>query len=250
METEKSIGAAIGSTSLAELSYRPEVLTLTEDGKKAIAAMNGQKLRDMADRDCFLEVQKMMKHIASQVGCGIPSGEQDFRKAALRMMQHLTGYYGDLTSAEVKTAFDLFSAGRLDQYFQQGLGGNREKPKHYGQLSPSYVSEVLNAYQVVRGRAMYVQEMTRPVAYVSRITPDERMRNDAQCRQWMCEAYDEWLVKGEVEYPTMATARVYRDILVNDGWASKDTRPDDAAVTEGFIKIQASGRDVREAVIF
>lgn len=250
MEATKSIGEAIGSTSLAELSYRPDVLTLTDDGKKAIAAMNGQRIRDMADRDCFLEVQKIMKHIASQVGCGIPSGEQDLRKAALRMMQHLTGYYGELTSAEIKTAFDLFSAGRLDQYFQQGLGGSREKPKHYGQLSPSYVSEVLNAYQVVRSRAMYVQEMTRPVAYVSQITPEERMRNDAQCRQWLCEAYDEWQEKRDVKYPTMATAKVYRDILVNDGWASADTRPDEKAVVEGFVKIQASRRDIREVVLF
>ena len=71
--------------------YRPRSLVMSEDGRKAVAAMRGAKLRDMQERELFLDCGRLLKHISVQVGCPIPSDEQDFRKASLRIMQHLKG---------------------------------------------------------------------------------------------------------------------------------------------------------------
>lgn len=242
MATPKSIGTLIQDAQ--GLTVYAEDLTLTDENRRALQAMrSGERIGKMAESKRFAEFSAALRQMASLVGCPLPTGEQDFRKAVARAAKFAVTFYPGMTISEMLLAFELFAAGRLNGQFQKGLYGGRELPNHFGQMSPKYIGEVLNAYTAVRDRATYVANRLRPGAPTP-ISEEEKRANDLRLRLELADQYESFLRSGRIEFATFATAIVWKQILEKrDAFVPAATAK--KGVIESFKALRSRGADIR-----
>lgn len=110
--------------------------------KLIVANSTKKEIRAYTDQDLIDEVKELVKMISLDVG--IQSVASAYTPA--RFMQVLQRHYNDLTTEDVKLAFELNVTGELDEYLPLDKNGRPDR-NHYQSFNVQYYTKVLNAYK-------------------------------------------------------------------------------------------------------
>lgn len=121
-------------------NLRPVELMIMEAGmNKAIATMTGHELAE----DIKLKVHYLAKDV------GIKGKVEDY--SVIRFIDILNKYYSNLSTSEVKLAFELALLGELDEFLPTDKNGQPDR-NHYQEFSLEYQTKILNAYKVKQSK--------------------------------------------------------------------------------------------------
>lgn len=134
-----------------ELLNVPEVMSaLSSVEKQIFAATTKTQIKDIPDKELVLDMGRLFRFIAIDVGYNIPSNIDDWRYIQTRLLDVIKLYYGEFSLSDIKLAFEMAAVGELDEYLPKDSAGNPDK-KHYQQFNVNYFSKILNAYKGKRG---------------------------------------------------------------------------------------------------
>lgn len=165
-----------------QLAQVPEVMAalstieqfiFTASTRTTIAEMPIDKLVERA--------RTLFRQVAMDVGYNIPNNAADWQYIQTRLLDILRRYYGTLTLADIKLAFELASTGELDAHLPRDGQGNPDK-KHYQQFNAEYFAKILNAYKRKREEVSAKAQKALPPAPARPIDP-ERARAEFNERE-------------------------------------------------------------------
>lgn len=125
----------------------PEVAkALNPVEKYVFEASTKTPIAEIDDAKLVENLSLLFKRIAMDVGYIIPQNENDWNYIQSRLLDILKRYHSDMTLADIKIAFELATAGELDEFLPKDKHGNPDK-NHYQQFNADYLSKILNAYK-------------------------------------------------------------------------------------------------------
>ena len=134
-----------------QMVQMPEIAkSLNPVEKYVFAASTKTQIADMSDEQLVAKTQQLFKFIAMDIGYIIPTDKTDWAYIQTRLLDILKRYFGQLTLADVKLAFELATTGELDAYLPKDSHGNPDR-KHYQQFNADFLSKILNAYKLKQG---------------------------------------------------------------------------------------------------
>lgn len=122
---------------------------LTDTERNVWDASTKELISDAEDAPLAQQCANMFRYIAIDTGYNIPSNVTEWQYTCIRLMEILKKYYGYLSLAEVKLAFELTMVGELDKYLPKDGNGNASR-SHYQNFNIEYLSKVLTAYGKMR----------------------------------------------------------------------------------------------------
>lgn len=124
----------------------PEICNCLSNVDKYVFVASTKTQIQEIDKQTLLETSsQMFRYIAIDVGYNIPNDENEWAYIKTRLVDILQRYFGTLTLSDIKLAFELTTAGELDDYLPRDSHGNVDK-KHYQQFNSDYISKILRAY--------------------------------------------------------------------------------------------------------
>lgn len=134
-----------------ELLGVPAVMSVLEPVEKAVfLASTSRPIADYEIAEVGIELRKMLKWIAKDVGIRATDDEQYM---IVRTAEILKRYYGNLSFKDFKMAFEMVVTGELDDYLPKDRSGQADRG-HFQQFNAEYVCKVLNAYKARRERIL------------------------------------------------------------------------------------------------
>lgn len=125
----------------------PEVAQALNDVEKLIFVSSTKtQISEIEDPVLIKKTSIMFSYIALDVGLNKPSEREEWAYICTRWLDILKRYYSGLTLSEVKLAFELASAGELNEYLPKNRDGDPDK-SHYQNFSVEYLAKILNAYR-------------------------------------------------------------------------------------------------------
>lgn len=158
--------------------------------------------------------------------------------SATRFYAMLVRYYGSLTLAEVKLAFELSMTGDLDPFLPKNSQGEADRG-HYQQFSVEYFTKILNAYRRKQNSVVHVATQALPESK-REFSPEYREHLDRSIRSDVYRAFLAYKYSGRDPEITTVTELLIYDKLAEVGLV------DEVTVTENDRKQALSGlmRDV------
>jgi hypothetical protein len=130
-----------------KMAQLPEVAkALGEIDRFVFIASTKTLIADIDDLELVNKTKKMFRFIAMDVGCKIPTDNEDWTYICTRLFTILKRYYSQMTLADVKLAFELSVTGELDEFLPRMANGQADK-NHYQQFNAEYFGKILNAYK-------------------------------------------------------------------------------------------------------
>jgi hypothetical protein len=125
--------------ALIEISQLPEINSKLSAIDRDIVRPN-EAIKDMSNINVARTLNVLVDNIAKDVG--IKEVEEHYRK---RFITLIVKYYGDMTIADIKLAFELSIVGELDDFLPRQNG--QVDKGHYSRFSPEYTMKILSAYK-------------------------------------------------------------------------------------------------------
>lgn len=193
-----------------QLAQVPEVMAaLTTVEQFIFTASTRTTIAEMPTDKLVERARTLFRQVAMDVGYNIPSNTADWQYIQTRLLDILRRYYGTLTLADIKLAFELASTGELDAHLPRDGQGNPDK-KHYQQFNAEYFAKILNAYKRKREEVSAKAQKALPPAPARPIDP-ERARAEFNERE--LRHYDLFL---KYKYRGRITFEGFDEILLLD----------------------------------
>lgn len=112
-----------------------------------VRAAEGKAIDEIPAPELVEKTGALLKGIARDIG--LRSYDQ---YDAVRFMDILQRYYGQMTLQDIKLAIELAMVGELDAFLPRERG--QVNLEHYQQFNLSYVSKILRAYRLYKGQTM------------------------------------------------------------------------------------------------
>lgn len=143
--------------------YAEDSRTLSVMGKgdrAILAAATGTPLADYDTTALVQTLLQMFNFIALDVGYRKPE-EVEWQYLVTRIAEILRRYHADLTTTDIKTAFELLLVGELDPYLPKNGNGEPDRA-HYQSFNADYVIKVVTAYKKRQGATINkARELTK-----------------------------------------------------------------------------------------
>lgn len=176
-----SITIAVHNRNTKGIDLRRQMINMPEVAKALgeierfiFSASTKTLIADIDDFTLATKTKKMFKFISMDVGCKIPTDQEDWQYICTRLFTILKRYYNQLTLADIKMAFELAVSGELDDYLPKLSNGQADK-NHYQQFNAEYFGKILNAYKSKRS-AVIVKAQNALPAPQKNTTPEEIAR--------------------------------------------------------------------------
>lgn len=165
-----------------QLAQVPEVMAaLTTVEQFIFTASTRTTIAEMPTDKLVERARTLFRQVAMDVGYNIPINAADWQYIQTRLLDILRRYYGTLTLADIKLAFELASTGELDAHLPRDGQGNPDK-KHYQQFNAEYFAKILNAYKRKREEVSAKAQKALPPAPARPLDP-ERARAEFNERE-------------------------------------------------------------------
>ncbi len=123
---------------------------MTTTDRVILAAATGTPLADYDSAQLVETLMQMFNFVALDVGYRKPSDETEWQYAVIRIAEILRRYHSDITTTDIKTAFELLIVGELDAYLPRNSNGEPDR-NHYQAFNAEYVTKILTAYKKRQG---------------------------------------------------------------------------------------------------
>lgn len=128
----EQIGQIINNNQIVGQGQALPVSTPSEDGKSFRVAIRGMKICQLKNPE---PIKQALRYAVVLVGLRAANFPNDEEKRVL--IEYIQNYYGGHTAAEIKLAFEMAVAGKL----------NVEQVSCYENFTPLYFSSIMNAYR-------------------------------------------------------------------------------------------------------
>ncbi len=135
--TNSELMLSANSTGVRLTSVERRILSI--DGNRTIAESDGETLRK--------EVRAILVGVFRDLGIVRQPDAFD----ATRLLDILKEYYGDMSTAEIKQAFELYAVGELNDHLPHDSKG--QALQHFQQFSAMFYTQVIRAYRQRRSEA-------------------------------------------------------------------------------------------------
>jgi len=179
-------------------------------------------ISEMDEAELVHKCKTLFKGVAIDVGYSIPDADT-WAYLQTRLMDLLRRYYGHLSLAEVRLAFELATMGELNNYLPKDANGNPDN-KHYGQFNASFFGKILTAYQKRQQVAMAAAE--RSIPKPDYWTAEKEAQARVEMRQRCKDIYTKYCNEGELDLGLAGGVIVY-DWLQRIGRVGKLEETDD-----------------------
>lgn len=196
-----------------EIVARKEFETLPSVERNILQASVRTRIKDLAPEEVAEKLKKMLHFIAIDVGYKITNAAE-WQYTQTRIFDIVTKYYGELTLAEIKLAFELAMVGELNEYIPNG------DIKHYQQFNGEYVSRILNAYKKRQNDAIVKAYEAIPSEPV-RISQNDIERGKRFMASKFRKAYYEYKYRGIVDDSVFAMHVFVYNWLCKIGYAEQ-----------------------------
>lgn len=200
-----------------EMLAIPQVVSALEPHEKSVfIASTKQPISEIEPKDLALELGKVLRFIFKDTGYRFP-GDDEFGYIVLRVREILKRYYGFLTMADFKLAFEMCITGELDEYLPKGRDGQADRG-HYQQFNAEYVCKILNAYKSRRASVLRRAYDAIPEAEPERdIKREEDLHN--RTKRGCLKAFDFFKENGYLPELSPIAEMLYYDLLSSAGLA-------------------------------
>jgi hemolysin-activating ACP:hemolysin acyltransferase len=191
METGNNLPAIIKSGSDMKLAVlkqesvrknmKPTDLMIMETGARSTT------IKNTPDADLIKEITTKANFIAKDVGI---KGDLDHYQV-IRFYDILRKYYSQLSTSEVKLAFELAMVGELDEYLPLDKNGSPDK-NHYQEFSVEYITKILNAY-IKRSSVTWNQAYTLLPEHEEVVTEEQKIDIRNNFLMAICEQFDRFI---------------------------------------------------------
>lgn len=163
-----------------EMANNPAVMGALLPVEKAVFLATTEKaISEFNSSELAKELAMALKWIAKDVGYRI-TDEGEYQYLTLRTAEILKRYYGQMTMADFRMAFEMCITGELDDYLPKNRDGNAER-NHYQQFNADYICKILNAYRARRSRILAKANAAMPEP--ARVdTPEDIRRRENNIR--------------------------------------------------------------------
>lgn len=128
-----------------EIAKSADMSALTDIERNIYVASTDKTISEMQYSELVSNSARLFKMIAYDVGYNIPKDAM-WQYVQTRLLEIIRKYYGAMTLADIKMAFELAAVGGLDDYLPRDSRGNPDR-HHYQQFNADFFSRILNAYQ-------------------------------------------------------------------------------------------------------
>lgn len=155
METAVAIQNKVPPVVSEMRRYADETRVLSKMGKAdraILAAATGTLVAEYETAALVETLMQMLNFIAMDVGYRKPE-EMEWRYLVTRIAEILRRYHSDLTTVDIKTAFELLIVGELDPYLPKNGNGEPDRA-HYQAFNADYIAKVVTAYKKRQGETI------------------------------------------------------------------------------------------------
>lgn len=139
---------------LQEIAENKQVVNnLSPVELKLLQAASRKMIKDYSEKETCEYIGTLFNYISYDLGILTPKSNDERAYICTRIAEMLKAYYRQMTLHDVKLAFELFSAGRLDSYLQKDSAGKAKK-EHYQRFNVDFVLRVMNAYSFMQNEAI------------------------------------------------------------------------------------------------
>lgn len=172
----------LASYEVREKLRNTEIMILEAGTITPIVAMTSHELAE--------DIKTKVMFLARDVGI---KGQVD-NYSMIRFIDILQKYYSNLTTSEVKLAFELVMIGELDDYLPLDKNGQPDR-NHYQEFSLEYQTKILNAYKRMQSKTWNKAIKELPVHEVE-ITMEEKDRIHTEFLESLVTMFDKYRDKG------------------------------------------------------
>ena len=122
------------------------VSALKPSDRAILAAVTGIPIADYDAAALVETLMQMFNFIALDVGYKKPTDATEWQYLVTRIAEILRRYHSDLTTADIKTAFEMLIVGELDTYLPKNGNGEPDR-NHYQNFNVEYITKILTAYK-------------------------------------------------------------------------------------------------------
>lgn len=155
METAVAIQHKVPPVVSEIRRYADETRVLSKMGKAdraILAAAKGTLVGEYETAALVETLMQMFNFISLDVGYRKPE-EMEWRYLVTRIAEILRRYHSDITTVDIKTAFELLIVGELDPYLPKNGNGEPDRA-HYQAFNADYVTKVVSAYRKRQGETI------------------------------------------------------------------------------------------------
>lgn len=144
-----------------------------------LAAATGTPISGYTNEALVETLTQLLTFISLDVGYRKPS-ETEWQYSVTRIAEILRRYHSDITTADIKTAFELLIVGELDSFLPRNGNGEPDR-NHYQSFNAEYVTKILTAYKkrknatVKKARALPAPEPPKALAAGSSVWDAKRI---------------------------------------------------------------------------
>lgn len=228
-----------------ELAKIPEVANgLSAVERLVFKAQFGRPFSDYQQAELVRALAEPVRFVMMDVGAKAgDAGENAYRLA--RTAELLKRYFGELTLADFRQAFELLISGELDAYLPKRDG----KPDrgHYQNFNAEYIIKVFRAYALRRAAVMRRAEELKPKEAPARDL-------EAEARSWKVVRdgfYHDWLYykyHGRMPRISPVAVVIYYNAFSRLGWVDElpvDAKEQESVIYSAFVGL--TGKPVTES---
>lgn len=133
----------------------PEVIdSLGKVEQKIFVASAKKLISEHTDSELVKVFSEMFRFLSMDIGYIRPQDATEWSYICTRLVSILGTYYGNLSVADVKLAFELLVVGELNDFLPVDSKGQPDK-NHYQNFNAEYLSKILNAYQKKQSQVVF-----------------------------------------------------------------------------------------------
>lgn len=122
------------------------VSAMKPSDRAILAAATGTPIADYDAAALVETLMQMFNFIALDVGYKKTTDATEWQYQVTRIAEILRRYHSDLTTADIKTAFEMLIVGELDTFLPRNGNGEPDRA-HYQNFNAEYITKVLTAYK-------------------------------------------------------------------------------------------------------
>lgn len=213
----RSTGALVPTAGMKAIDVRrgmvtvPEVrAALTGVEMSILEASTKRQISDFADAELVQNVKQMLRYIAMDIGF-TPKDTADWAYQQTRIVDVMKRYFGNMTLAEIRLAFELAVMGELDDYLPKDAAGNADR-KHYQQFNVEYFSKIVKAYRAKHEKVVTKAYKALPERRAS-LTEEQEARYRREIMESVRYRFLEYKYTGHATFSVIEEMLVYEFLL-------------------------------------
>lgn len=119
---------------------------MTNTDRIILAAATGTPISDYTNEELVGTLMQLFAFVSLDIGYRKPSDETEWQYAVTRIAEILRRYHSDITTTDIKTAFELLIVGELDVFLPRNGNGEPDR-NHYQSFNAEYITKILTAYK-------------------------------------------------------------------------------------------------------